>query len=113
MSVNKNRSVEKTKIIENLREDGPKRADELPEATEGKEVEVVGVLGVPTPITYETTPVFYLYGQERQAVRKYIQANEDFVRSCMDSEQNPIALNMEEFWFQMFCEEWVWGGRGY
>ncbi len=56
-----------------------------------------------------TTAVYYLYGDERRAVRRYIEENTGFVSSCMDDRSNPIAVAVEDYWWRMFCEEWTWG----
>jgi len=58
----------------------------------------------------KTTTVYYLYGDERRAVRRYIQENEGFVRSCVEDRANPINTGLEDYWWRMFCEEWLWGG---
>lgn len=59
-----------------------------------------------------TVGVYYLYGDERRAVRKYIEENTEFVESCIEDRVNPISINQEEYWWQMFQEEWSWSGYG-
>lgn len=49
--------------------------------------------------------VYYLYGDERRAVRKFIQVNEEFVRRCMQDQYNPIASSLPTEVYQMLKEE--------
>lgn len=58
------------------------------------------------------TPVYYLYGDERRAVRKFIQVNHEFVESCMQDNANTLNMRLDDVLWQMFLEEWVWGEHG-
>ncbi|MFB6283609.1 MAG: hypothetical protein ABEK59_06705 [Halobacteria archaeon] len=108
--------VPRTQVIEQLSE-GPKTDQELEGKISPKSRKMVGKLDVPTKGTGggksrgRTQTVYYLYGDERRAVRKYIRVNEEFVKSCMQDEVNPINVNMEDYWWQMFVEEWVYQGK--
>jgi len=104
------------KVLTRLHEEGPATAEELPRDPSVRERRWMGTFDVTRSGTGasksrgRTVAVYYLYGDERRAVRKYIEENEGFVRSCMGDKVNPINMGMEEYWWQMFCEEWVWGG---
>ncbi|MFW5930089.1 MAG: hypothetical protein ACOCT0_06715 [Halobacteriota archaeon] len=110
-------STRDNEVIQHLREHGPATADELPRAPGARERSYVGTFNVSRSGTGSSksrgrkTAVYYLYGDERRAVRKYIEVNEEFVRSCMQDNANPINVGLEDYWWQMFCEEWVWGDR--
>jgi hypothetical protein len=103
-------------VISHLREEGPATAEELPRNPNLRERRWMGTFDVTRSGTGSsksrgrTVAVYYLYGDERRAVRKYIEENTDFVESCMGDKVNPINMGMEDYWWQMFCEEWVWGG---
>lgn len=103
-------------VVMHLRDEGPQTSYELPRPPNLQDKRWIGILDV-TKSTGSaksrgrTKAVYYLYGDERRAVRKYIQENTDFVRSCMDDKVNPINMGMEDYWWRMFCEEWVWGGQ--
>ncbi|MFP4632527.1 MAG: hypothetical protein ACLFMT_03715 [Halobacteriales archaeon] len=104
-------------IITVLREDGPQAGPALPRQVQHTDRRYVGVLDVSRSGSGDsksrgrTYTVYYLYGDERRAVRRYIEENTEFVRSCMRDRVNPLNLNQEEFWWRMFREEWVWGGH--
>lgn len=58
--------------------------------------------------------VFYLYGDERRAVRKAVRRNEQFIANAFaDSERghNPFAQEWPEERYQMLCEEWEYYRR--
>lgn len=53
------------------------------------------------------TPVYCLYGDERRGVRKFIEANEEYVASCIaDTNNNPLMTNWDDALYRMLLEEW-------
>jgi hypothetical protein len=106
------RKTREDAVIASLRQKGPVTEYELPRAPKPSESRWIGELGIETPpernpIGGETS-VYYLYGDERRAVRKYITENTEIVKVCMGGASNPIKTSMEKYWWQMFCEEWTW-----
>ncbi|MDY6779975.1 MAG: hypothetical protein SV760_05420 [Halobacteria archaeon] len=119
MTEGKTKPEEKSKdnrVVQHLRSEGPAIADELPRTPNLSDKNWIGILDVTKSGTGasksrgRTRAVYYLYGDERRAVRKYVEENEEFVESCMDDKVNPINMGMEDYWWQMFREEWIWGG---
>lgn len=107
----------KSTVIQHLREHGPSTREELPgEPTAGRNREVIARLFMPGPTSSgaaKTRPqghhqhvVYYLYGDERRAVRKFIELYPEYVASCMGDPQSP--LHQHSLW-TMFVEEWQWG----
>ncbi|MFB6283986.1 MAG: hypothetical protein ABEK59_08665 [Halobacteria archaeon] len=101
-------------VIDKLRE-CPATAEELPRNLNLQDKSWVGTLKMTksapgsSKSRGRTKTVYYLYGDERRAVRKYIEKNKEFVSSCMDDTVNPINMSLEDYWWHMFCEEWAWG----
>lgn len=50
--------------------------------------------------------VYYLYGDERRAVRTFIDENEEYVRSCLGDTPNPLAADWDGVLYQLLREEW-------
>ena len=51
--------------------------------------------------------VIYLYGDERRAVRKYIEANTEFVKACLEKDCNsPIQNSLPTELYNLMCEEY-------
>ncbi len=101
-------------VIQHLRHEGPATSDELPRNPNLRDKRWVGIVDITRSGTGSsksrgrTRAIYYLYGDERRAVRKYIQVNQEFVESCMDDKTNPINMGLEDYWWRMFCEEWTW-----
>ncbi len=103
-------------VLNRLREGGPAVSAELDRKVSTHDREYVGKFDVNRSSTGgskhrgRTTAVYYLYGDERRAVRRYIEENTEFVEGCIADQANPINLNREDYWWRMFQEEWYWGG---
>ncbi len=110
------RRTRDNEVIQHLRRRGPSTSNDLPRTPDTGERRYVGNLNVTRSNTGsgksrgKTKAVYYLYGDERRAVRTYIEENTEFVRSCMQDNANPINMSLEDYWWRMFCEEWTWGG---
>ena len=58
--------------------------------------------------------VFYLYGDERRAVRKAIQCNEEFIANAFNvsnKSANPFAQGWPDPLYHILCEEWEYYRR--
>jgi len=58
--------------------------------------------------------VFYLYGDERRAIRKAVRRNEEFIAAAFtdsDDGDNPFAQAWPEEKYQILCEEWEYHRR--
>ncbi|QCC57237.1 ribbon-helix-helix domain-containing protein [Natrinema thermotolerans] len=51
--------------------------------------------------------VYYLYGDERRAVRRFIEENTEYVRSCLEADYNPLRANWDEVLYSLLVQEWV------
>lgn len=53
--------------------------------------------------------VYYLPGDEREAIRTFIEANEAYVRGCLEDPTNPMQMNWSDEMYQLLVEQWEWG----
>lgn len=60
--------------------------------------------------THREIPIYYLPGQERKAVSRYIQENESSVRSSLKDKANPLNHNLESWMYNLIKEQWYWLG---
>ena len=55
--------------------------------------------------------VYYLPGDERAAMRLYIEMNEELVTHCLkDTKANSYKESWPDWQYDMLFEQWVWGG---
>lgn len=96
-------------LIQALRE-GPRTYEELPYPPKPRHRKYVAKLSASASgkSRGDATTVYYLYGDERRAIRRFIDENEPFVASCMDDDSNPLANRFPEEVWRVFQEEWVW-----
>lgn len=64
-----------------------------------------------SPVRYETEPIenptlYYLWGDERRAVRRIVQTYPLYIKECMENRKNPLKKAWEDFMFELLCEEW-------
>lgn len=106
-----NPQTARSDLIQALR-DGPLTYDELPYPPKPRHRKYVAKLSASTSgkARGRTTTVYYLYGDERRAIRRFIELNEAFVGSCMEDDSNPLANHFPEDVWRVFQEEWVWRG---
>lgn len=50
--------------------------------------------------------LYYLWGDERRAVRRIVQSYPEFVGECMDYPKNPLKKAWEEIMWELLVEEW-------
>lgn len=101
------------KSIENaqlqaLKDDGPLFSDELPKGSNftSESRKYVGSLKPP----WTGKSLWYLWGDERRAVRRFIEKYESSVREEMEKEKNStLASRLDDAIWRLFCEEWYWG----
>jgi hypothetical protein len=55
--------------------------------------------------TRQVEGVYYLYGDERRAVRKFVKLNPDFTRDCLTDSCNPLFESLDPFIYQLLEEE--------
>jgi hypothetical protein len=56
----------------------------------------------------QTTTIYYLYGDERAAIRRFIEENREYVSGCLSDQSNPLQRNWDERLYQMLVEQWRW-----
>lgn len=107
--------------LQYLREHGAGTPDELPvkptSSTLRDQLAIIKVQGreyggsasPDRPPLTNVRPIYYLYGDERRAVRKFIAENTALVEWAMDTNHNIIVNSVDQVIWQMMCEEWTWG----
>lgn len=50
--------------------------------------------------------VYYLWGDERQAVRRFMEEWPEYVESCMNDSKNPLQSYWDEVMWELLKEEW-------
>lgn len=50
--------------------------------------------------------IYYLIGDERRAVRKFIEINQEFVDDCMEDKCSPISKQLGNFLYALIEEEY-------
>lgn len=106
----------KSETIEYLREYGPATASEVPgNPTSNRTREVVGrlkIAGTTSAAKHRgggiggLRQVYYLYGDERRAVRRFIKEHTEWVKTCLSDPGSPLH---EHSLHSIFVEEWEWG----
>lgn len=108
--------ISDTENLRALRSDGPMPLKDLPQSggmsPEAKKyvfkLKMHAVYAGSKKKRGDPEPFAYLIGDERRAVRRFIDENEDFVASCMEDASNPIKSRVDDFMWAIFCEEWYW-----
>lgn len=52
--------------------------------------------------------VYYIYGDERRAIRKFVEVNHDYLDRILDNPSNTLQRNWDEIDYQILKEEWEW-----
>lgn len=68
-------------------------------------LDVTGVQGS-TKRSPEVRSVYYLVGDERRAIRRFIEENEEFVASAMATKSNKLSAEWDDFRYQLLLDEW-------
>lgn len=56
--------------------------------------------------------IVYLPGDERAAMRLFIEENTAYIRSCLADQSNPLQRRWPEALWELLLEEWYWLGCG-
>lgn len=104
----------RSETVQMLRE-APRTSDELPRSHISKGmIDVVGVLK-PPPTSHGTIQgtgqrknIYYLWGDERRAICRFIEANEALVTHSMetDANYNHLQHGLDDGLYQLLIEEW-------
>lgn len=94
--------------------DRPATADELNgglttlTAAQRRVVERLTVTGVQgsTKRMPEVTSVFYLVGDDRRAMRRFIEENGDLVEGALSTRSNKLSSEWSEFAYSLLLDEW-------
>lgn len=96
------------RVIEQLRE-RPRTTDELARTTLSPEARrFIGLIKSPWN---QGTTVWYIWGDERRAVRRFVEENETFIADAMETTNNVLAKRLDDSMWRLLCEEWMWTGR--
>lgn len=92
---------------------GPATGTELPKWPQRAERSLIGQLRAPSrskanKARGRTQSVYYLYGDERAAVRRFIEANYEYVKDCLTDQSNPLKRNWDDELFHILVEQWSW-----
>lgn len=96
-----------TPLIRELRET-PKTFDELEITPNSEENEYVGILNIPAHTDFEIEEIYFLYGDEREAIRRLMECNMDYVEWCFSQIKNPLEDSLNDSLYTKFCEEYYW-----
>lgn len=103
------KSVE-NKQLRSLREDGPQFSEELPRGSRFNAKARPFVGRIVPPWTGQS--LWYIWGDERRAVRRFINKYTEEVREQIDKENNSkLASKMDNSMWRLVCEEWMWEGH--
>lgn len=98
------------KVIQALRENGPMTTDDMdgyPNLSSAAK-KFVGTLKPPWK---SGTPIWYIWGDERRAIRLFVSVNEDGVREAMEQSNSTLRQRMDDSMWRLLCEEWMWSGK--
>lgn len=96
---------------------GPKTTSEVPRSSTGSARAVVEFLSAPTSTTGgrvhtgSKKDIIYLPGDERAAVRLFIEENTEYVRETLKVSPNPLQLSWDDLSYQLLIEQWYWSGH--
>lgn len=99
----------------------PRPLESIPKPSPTMRQELVGILKHPVSTAQSKTrpgqntasPIAYLYGDERRAVRVFIEENTEYVAACMEETSSPLAHGWPEPIWNMCCEEWQFYEAGF
>lgn len=56
--------------------------------------------------TGDFTNIYYLYGDERSAVKRFIEVNQDVIDGLdLESKTNPVGMSLDEYMYRVFLEQ--------
>lgn len=93
-----------------LREEGPAPTDELPNDGRFTPQQRRFASSIAAPWS-DGTSVWYLWGDERDAIRRFIELNEDDVRNALTQTNSTLSSRLDDALWRMLCEEWMWSGK--
>ncbi|QLG30159.1 hypothetical protein HUG10_21465 (plasmid) [Halorarum halophilum] len=90
-----------------LHEKGPLLGDELPNGARFTPQARRYVGGLHPPWGRGQS-VWYLWGDERAAMKRFVQQYEDEIRETMDAKNNALSTRLDDALWRMLCEEFFW-----
>jgi len=93
-----------------LREDGPAPTDELPKGGRFTPQQRRFANTIAAPWSGGTS-VWYLQGDERRAIRRFIDLNEDKIRNALAKKNSTLSARFEDTLWVILCQEWLWSGK--
>jgi hypothetical protein len=93
---------------------GPKTPAELEYSPEENVKDLIGRLEPHTARSYHKArsaprkDVLYLYGDERAAIRKFIDVNESYIADVLSDQRNPLQSHWEHSLYEMLIQQWEW-----
>jgi DNA-directed RNA polymerase subunit RPC12/RpoP len=54
------------------------------------------------------TTVYYLYGDERAAIRVFIDVNEEYLADILSDQRNPLQSQWDDHLYELLIQEWEW-----
>jgi len=100
-------SLRNTQLMD-LYETGPRFSDELPNGTRFTP-RARPYVGSIAPTWGTGNAIWFLWGDERQAVRRFVKTYEDEVRDAMNSKNSALCARLDDTIWRMLCEEFYWG----
>lgn len=102
----RSRSNEKLQALQ----DGPAYTDELPNdsAVTKAARRFLQYIDPPWP---RSSRLWFLWGDDRRAIRKLIDRHEDDIREALQDRNSTLSTRMSDPHWMMLCEEWLWMGK--
>lgn len=90
-----------------LREDGPLFTEELPSGARFSP-QARRYVGSIRPPWGRGESVWYLWGDERRSVRRFVDQYTDEVRTAMNQKNSALSSRIDDALWQIICEEYCW-----
>lgn len=94
-------------VIQSLREEGPQLSGSLAFDPSPNARSFIGQISPP----WGGEDVCYLWGDERRAMRLFVDEYEDKIREAMDTTNSTLATRLDDSMWRLLCEEWLWSGK--
>ena len=91
-----------------LRDDGPLFTEELPNGARFSP-QARRYVGSIQPPWGSGESVWYLWGDERRGVRRFVNQYEEKVQEAMAKKNSSLSSRIDEALWRILCEEYYWG----
>lgn len=93
-----------------LRNNGPSTVDDLPNGGRFTPQQRGFVGCIVAPWT-NGTPIWHLLGDERRAIRMFIEHNEEEIRNALAQDYSKLSSRLTDSHWILLCQEWMWSSK--